>query len=81
VVDAEQLAESVRQAAADGYATSDEELELGMRALAVPVLDGRGRTVAAMSVSTSTARVSASELRDRFHPILAEHATLLGRNL
>lgn len=81
IVDAEPVAESVRRAATDGYATSDEELELGMRALAVPVLDGRGRTVAAMSVSTSTARVSASELRDRFHPILAEHATLLGRNL
>jgi IclR family transcriptional regulator, pca regulon regulatory protein len=81
VVDADRIADSVRRAAAEGFATSDEELELGMRALAVPVLDGRGRTVAAMSVSTSTARVTASELRDRFRPILVEHATLLGRNM
>ncbi|HEX4247825.1 MAG TPA: IclR family transcriptional regulator C-terminal domain-containing protein [Pseudonocardia sp.] len=81
LLDTERITQSVHRAATDGYATSDEELELGMRALAVPVLDSRGRTVAAMSVSTSTARVSASELRDRFRPILAEHATLLGRNL
>ncbi|HEY0694600.1 MAG TPA: IclR family transcriptional regulator C-terminal domain-containing protein, partial [Kribbella sp.] len=65
----------------DGFATSDEELELGMRAMAVPVRDARGRMVAAMSVSTSTARVSSDELRDRFLPVLLEHATRFGRNL
>ncbi|MDT7679801.1 MAG: IclR family transcriptional regulator, pca regulon regulatory protein [Pseudonocardiales bacterium] len=75
------VADAVREAAESGFATSDEELELGMRALAVPVWDARGRTVAAMSVSTSTARVTAGELRDHFRPILAERATLLGKNL
>jgi IclR family transcriptional regulator, pca regulon regulatory protein len=75
------LAAAVREAAEAGFATSDEELELGMRALAVPVWDSRGRMVAAISVSTSTARVTAGELRDHFRPILAERATLLGRNL
>jgi len=81
LVTAQEIAEAVRAAGADGFATSDEELELGMRAMAVPVRDARGRTVAAMSVSTSTARVSADELHDRFLPVLLEHSARLGRNL
>lgn len=81
LVTAEEIAAAVRAAGTDGFAISDEELELGMRALAVPVLDARGRTVAAMSVSTSTARVSLDQLRDQFLPVLVEHATRLGRNL
>jgi IclR family pca regulon transcriptional regulator len=81
LVTSEEIAEAVRAAGADGFATSDEELELGMRAMAVPVRDARGRMVAAMSVSTSTARVSSDELRDRFLPVLLEHATRFGRNL
>jgi IclR family transcriptional regulator, pca regulon regulatory protein len=81
LVTAEEIAEAVRAAGADGFATSDEELELGMRAMAVPVRDARGRTVAAMSVSTSTARVSSDELRDRFLPVLLEHSARLGRIL
>jgi IclR family transcriptional regulator, pca regulon regulatory protein len=81
LVSAGALAEAVRAAGEAGFATSDEELELGLRALAVPVWDARGRIVAAMSVSTSTARVTAGELRDDFRPILVERATLLGRKL
>ena len=81
LVTAEEIAQAVRAAGADGFATSDEELELGMRAMAVPVRDARGRTVAAMSVSTSTARVSSDELRDRFLPVLLEHSARLGRIL
>jgi IclR family pca regulon transcriptional regulator len=65
----------------DGHATSDEELELGMRAVAVPVTDARGRTVAAMSVSASSARVTADEMHRDFVPVLAGHAARLGRML
>lgn len=52
-----------------------------MRALAVPVIDGRGRTVAAMSVSASTVRVSMDEMLARFRPVLAGHARSLSRML
>ncbi|NMI01716.1 helix-turn-helix domain-containing protein [Pseudonocardia sp. K10HN5] len=77
----EDLTAAVEAARADGYAESDEELELGMRAMAVPVKDARGRTVAAMSVSASSARVSVAEMRRDFLPVLIEHATALGRML
>lgn len=71
----------VREARQEGLAISDEELELGMRAIAVPVSDGAGRVVAAMSVSASSARVSAERMRREFGPVLRREAGRLGRTL
>lgn len=39
-----------------GYAVSDEELELGVRSIAVPIQDASGQTVASMSIVASTKR-------------------------
>ncbi|SDT59238.1 IclR family transcriptional regulator domain-containing protein [Bradyrhizobium canariense] len=52
------------------YAISDEELELGMRALAVPVFGENREIVAAISVSAASARVRAADLRHHFLPVL-----------
>ncbi|MBI3699672.1 MAG: helix-turn-helix domain-containing protein [Afipia sp.] len=60
-----------------GYAESDEELELGMRSLAVPVRDASDTVVAAMSVSAYSARVSRSVLIKQFVPVLQEYAAEL----
>ena len=81
VIEPDELTRLVRSARVDGYGTSDEELELGMRAVAVPVHDARGRTVAAMSVSASSARVSAEEMHRDFVPVLAAQSARLGRML
>jgi IclR family pca regulon transcriptional regulator len=81
IVDVENLTRVIHTARTDGYATSDEELELGMRSVAVPVRDTNDRTVAAMSVSASTARVTTAEMHRDFVPVLAEHAVKLGRML
>ncbi|MEV7810314.1 IclR family transcriptional regulator C-terminal domain-containing protein [Streptomyces flaveolus] len=50
-----------------GYALVDEELETGLRSIAVPVRDRTGRTVAALNVSTHAARRT---LRDCVHDLL-----------
>lgn len=71
----------VDRARTERLAITDQELELGLRSMAVPVQDSRGRTVAAMSVSASAARVSVAELRERFLPVLRRHADALGRVL
>jgi IclR family pca regulon transcriptional regulator len=60
-----------------GYAISDEELELGMRALAVPVIGGGNEIVAAISVSAASARVRAADLRNQFLPVLLTCARTL----
>ncbi|WP_166865973.1 MULTISPECIES: IclR family transcriptional regulator C-terminal domain-containing protein [unclassified Salinibacterium] len=54
----------------DGWALVDEELEAGLRAIAAPVRDARGRVVAAVNISTSTARTTLARMRDEFAPAL-----------
>lgn len=50
----------------NGYAIVDQELELGLRSMAVPVRDASGRCVAAINVGTQSARVSVGEMQARF---------------
>ncbi|VIO68881.1 Pca regulon regulatory protein [Bradyrhizobium ivorense] len=73
------LRDAVKQARANGYATTDQELEIGLRSIAVPVFDGRGNVVAAMSASASSARVTISQMVNTFVPALRASADGLGR--
>jgi IclR family KDG regulon transcriptional repressor len=47
-----------------GYATDDEEYELGMRGIAAPIRDDTGRSVAAVGVAGPTQRLSRTQLLD-----------------
>jgi IclR family pca regulon transcriptional regulator len=69
------LLKAVRES---GHALLDQELEVGLRSIAVPVRDARGNVVAAMNISTHAARVSLDEMHRRFLPILSEGARGLG---
>jgi len=69
------LLKSVRE---DGHALLDQELEVGLRSIAVPVRDARGTVVAAMNVSTHATRVTLEEMQDRFLPVLTQGARSLG---
>jgi IclR family pca regulon transcriptional regulator len=81
VVDRAELRLRIETAGREGLALLDEELELGMRAMAVPVADSRGRVKAAVSVSALAARVSLQALRDDFQPVLRRAAEAIGRRL
>jgi IclR family pca regulon transcriptional regulator len=64
-----------------GYAIVDQELEIGLRSIAVPVRDLAGKVVAAMNISTQASRVSIAELERRFLPELEAGARELGAAL
>jgi IclR family pca regulon transcriptional regulator len=81
VVSVDEIRERVLRARDEGMAVTDEELEVGMRSLAVPVRDNRGRTHAAMSVAAFTARVSLEDMRASYAPVLLRHAARLGQKL
>jgi IclR family pca regulon transcriptional regulator len=53
-----------------GYAVSNEELELGLRSIAVPIRDPEGRAVASMSIVASVARHSLENMLDTLLPQL-----------
>jgi IclR family transcriptional regulator, pca regulon regulatory protein len=75
------LRDAVRRAKTAGYATTDQELEVGLRSIAVPVVNSRGTIVAAMSASASSARVSIQQMVKGFVPVLRANADSLGSTL
>jgi IclR family pca regulon transcriptional regulator len=53
-----------------GWALVDQELEEGVRSIAAPLRDARGRAVAALNVSSHAGRVKLSTLHQEFLPAL-----------
>jgi IclR family pca regulon transcriptional regulator len=56
-----------------GYATCDEEIELGVRSIAIPIYNKQGETVASMSVSTRAERMTTGEMVLQLLPIMQRH--------
>jgi DNA-binding IclR family transcriptional regulator len=65
---------------ARGYATSVDELEFGLSAIAAPVLGPGGEALAALSISGPTNRLT-SERVAQLAPLLMEEATRLAERL
>jgi len=74
IVDREKLAILISKAATDGYAIVDEELELGLRSIAVPIRDASRKIVAAINISTQSSRFNPVEMRKEILPKLKEAA-------
>jgi IclR family pca regulon transcriptional regulator len=71
---AEALAGVLKAVRRNGYAIVDQELEIGLRSIAVPVIDGEGRSVAAINIGTQSSRISIAEMESRFLPLLSAAA-------
>jgi IclR family transcriptional regulator, pca regulon regulatory protein len=70
VVDADAFAALLEAVRRRGWAIVDEELEMGLRAIAAPIRDDSGDVVAALGISSSTSRVTVDDLQDRCLPAL-----------
>jgi IclR family pca regulon transcriptional regulator len=77
ITDKNVLGDIIRRVRQDGFALADEELELGLRSIAVPVKNHQGRAVAAMNIGVHAARVTTAEMIHRLLPVLQEQAVLL----
>ena len=53
-----------------GYTVCDEEIELGVRSIAVPIYNRQGDTVAAMTISTRSERMTVAEMAGAYLPAL-----------
>jgi IclR family pca regulon transcriptional regulator len=74
----EKLRLALRNVRRHGYAMVDQEFEVGLRSLAVPVYSPTGRVVATINLSGSAPRISLYEMQTRFLPHLRNAATELG---
>lgn len=63
------ILQQVRQ---QGWCLVDQELEIGLRSIAVPVRDHAGNVVAAMQVSSHADRISCQEMITVFLPELMQ---------
>ena len=65
-----EIGKEIALARAQGFAISDEELELGLRSIAVPVRNGADQLVAAVSLSVATSRMTREQVVRRLLPEL-----------
>ena len=77
---ASRLTPELRAVRARGYATSVDEIEVGLTALAAPVLAQSGDAIAALSISGPTSRLT-SERIAQLAPLLVEEARALAERL
>jgi IclR family pca regulon transcriptional regulator len=77
----EELREILVDVRATGYALVDQELENGLRSVAVPIHDASGRVIAAMNVSANSHLITIEELRQEILPQLRQAADRIEEDL
>jgi IclR family pca regulon transcriptional regulator len=81
VTDPARLVRILSRVRSQGFALVDQELEEGLRSLAVPIRDQSGTVVAAMNVSAPTSRGSSEAIKRELLPPLQEAAAELEADL
>ncbi|MDE1569964.1 IclR family transcriptional regulator domain-containing protein [Aquabacter sp. P-9] len=75
------LKDAVETSRRQGWTLVDQELEMGLRSIAVPVRNRRSEVLAALNVSTHVGRNSAEVLKSRFLPVLLDAAQKISASL
>jgi IclR family pca regulon transcriptional regulator len=76
-----ELEAELDRVAEQGYAIVDQELEVGLRSVAVPIRDTSGAVSAAMNLSVHAGATSVAEMRRRLLPALRDTAVAIERDL
>lgn len=78
ITSVEKLRLALRNVRRNGYALVDQELEVGLRSLAVPVYGPSGRVAATVNLSGNAPRMPVYDMQTRFLPYLRNAAIELG---
>jgi DNA-binding IclR family transcriptional regulator len=70
IADSAELEKALQNVRVNGYATDEEEAEIGLTCIAVPVIDEQGKAIAAISVSGPTTRILAA--KDKTVPLMKQ---------
>ncbi|BDH45278.1 IclR family transcriptional regulator [Salmonella enterica subsp. enterica serovar Choleraesuis] len=74
ITDEAELRERLKTIKSQGFAINDQQLELGLRSMAVPMYARKGGVVAALNVGVNAAQMTSQELQSRFLPSLQRSA-------
>lgn len=74
IVEPQALSTAIAETRRNGFALVDQELEEGLRSLAVPIHNKAGQVLAAMNVSGHASRIGKAEMVQRFLPVLRDAA-------
>jgi IclR family transcriptional regulator, pca regulon regulatory protein len=77
IVDPAKIRKAILQVRKQGYAVVNEELEAGLRSMAVPVFTRSNRVIAAINVGTHVSRVDQAKLLNECLPALQSGAQAL----
>ena len=77
VINEARLREIIAETRQRGFAIVEEELEIGLRSIAVPVRGASGATMAALNIGAQATRVSRAQLEQTFLPALLTAASEL----
>ncbi len=81
IVSRETLARDIRRVREQGFSVIDEELEAGIRAIAVPIVSKEGHIAGSLGVGAIASRVSLEDLQLRFLPALRDQARAIGQSV
>ncbi|MHB1568631.1 MAG: IclR family transcriptional regulator domain-containing protein [Solirubrobacteraceae bacterium] len=81
ITDRARLMLALERVRSQGWAAVDQELEEGLRSLAVPIRDGSGAVVAALNVSVHASRGTIATMRRDFLPLAQETAIAIEADL
>ncbi|SMY06283.1 Pca regulon regulatory protein [Flavimaricola marinus] len=81
VTDPEEIMARIAQTRRQGYCLIDQEMEAGLRALAVPILSARGETVAALNIGMAALHADPEEMVTAYLPALRNVQAGLARML
>jgi IclR family pca regulon transcriptional regulator len=70
ITDPEEIMARIAAVRAQGYAIVDQEVELGLRALAVPILNTHGKTVAALNTGMAAVQAEPEDIVRLYLPML-----------
>lgn len=79
ILSREVLTSDVRRVREQEFSIIDEELEAGIRAIALPIVSKEGHIAGSLGVGALASRVSLDELQSRFLPVLREQARAIGQ--
>jgi IclR family pca regulon transcriptional regulator len=81
ITDVDKLRAELARVAKQGWALVDQELEIGLRSIAAPLHDRTGAVVAALNISASARRGSATQIRADLLPELLTTAAAIEHDL